>query len=238
MLRQHHLFKRGMPRVRRTDPVESFPMSESARHAEQVGPSLGAQRGAISGFAKAEGLDIVVEAETGKSADTLDRCRCRASCWHSLVRRWRPLGSPSSIGSPEILRFASGLMAQHVPRIVAELGANADPFMLHIYAVPAEKERALISERTKQMLARKKAVGALLGKRYQLAEAQTRGGEASRAAASAFAGNGLPLIREIHAVGAQNLRAFAAELTTRAIHIARSGSWSAEAVRAVLARSV
>jgi hypothetical protein len=39
-------------------------------------------------------------------------------------------------------------MAQKVPFIVTELGADADPFMLHIYAALAEKERALIAERT------------------------------------------------------------------------------------------
>jgi DNA invertase Pin-like site-specific DNA recombinase len=30
-----------------------------------------------------------------------------------------------------------------------ELGPDADPFMLHLYAALAEKERRLISERTK-----------------------------------------------------------------------------------------
>ena len=43
-------------------------------------------------------------------------------------------------------------MAHKVPFIVTELGADADPFMLHIYAALAEKERALISARTKEAL--------------------------------------------------------------------------------------
>ena len=46
------------------------------------------------------------------------------------------------------VHFISGLMAQRVPFIVAELGADADPFMLHLYTALAEKERALISTRT------------------------------------------------------------------------------------------
>jgi hypothetical protein len=46
------------------------------------------------------------------------------------------------------VHFISGLMAQRVPLIVAELGADADSFMLHLYAALAEKERALISTRT------------------------------------------------------------------------------------------
>src|SRR6516164_9703647 len=37
------------------------------------------------------------------------------------------------------VHFISGLMAQRVPFIVAELSADADPFMLHLYAALAEK---------------------------------------------------------------------------------------------------
>ena len=56
-------------------------------------------------------------------------------------------------------------MAQRVPFIVAELGRDADPFMLHLYAALAEKERRLISERTTAALQAKKASGAKLGTR-------------------------------------------------------------------------
>ena len=41
--------------------------------------------------------------------------------------------------------FISGLMAQKVPFIVAALGKNVDPFMLHIYAAMAQQEREMIS---------------------------------------------------------------------------------------------
>jgi hypothetical protein len=54
--------------------------------------------------------------------------------------------------------FVSGLMSQRVPSIVAE----ADPFMLHLYAALAEKERRLIAERTRTALAAKKAQGVKL----------------------------------------------------------------------------
>jgi DNA invertase Pin-like site-specific DNA recombinase len=39
-----------------------------------------------------------------------------------------------------------------VPFIVAELGSDVDPFMLHLFAALAQKERALISARTKEGL--------------------------------------------------------------------------------------
>ena len=61
------------------------------------------------------------------------------------------------------VHFISGLMAHRVPFIVAELGADADPFMLHLYEALAEKERALISQRTRAALAAKKAIGVKLG---------------------------------------------------------------------------
>ena len=48
-------------------------------------------------------------------------------------------------------------MKHRVPFIVTELGADTDPFLLHIYAALAEKDRALISRRTKDALAAAKA---------------------------------------------------------------------------------
>src|ERR1700730_11033912 len=61
------------------------------------------------------------------------------------------------------VHFISGLMANRVPFLVAEMGPNVDPFMLHIYASLAEKKRALISERTKAALAAAKRGGRKLG---------------------------------------------------------------------------
>src|SRR6516165_9068860 len=130
------------------------------------GLGIEAQKAAVQRFAQAEGIDLIgqhVEVETGKGADALDR---RPELGRALAQA-RKAKCPVIVAKLDRLsrdvHFISGLMAQRVPFIVAELGADADPFMLHIYAALAEKERALISTRTKAALAAKKAAGAKLG---------------------------------------------------------------------------
>src|SRR4051795_5100964 len=135
---------------------------------QQGKSSLGieAQRAAIARFCEAEGYAIEaehVEVETGKGADALER---RPQLAAALARAKRQKG-PVIVAKLDRLsrdvHFISGLMAQRVPFIVAELGAGADPFMLHLYAAFAEQERAMISRRTREALAEKKAAGAVLG---------------------------------------------------------------------------
>ena len=117
---------------------------------------------AVQRFAETEGIQIVgehIEIETGKGADALDR---RPELAAALARA-RKAKCPVIVAKLDRLSrdvaFISGLMAHRVPFVVAELGLDADPFMLHLYAALAEKERALISARTKAALAAKKAQG-------------------------------------------------------------------------------
>jgi DNA invertase Pin-like site-specific DNA recombinase len=134
------------------------------------------------------------------------------------------------------VHFISGLMAQKVPFIVAELGADADPFMLHIYAALAEKERALISERTRAALARAKDRGVALGNRTNLAEAAAKGSAATRQQADAFAANLMPLIRQLQASGIRTVRALAAELNARGVRTARGAMWHPTTAQNLLTR--
>src|SRR4051794_29242723 len=93
---------------------------------------------------------------------------------------------------------ALGRPPRSSPLVVAELGANADPFMLHLYAAFAEQERAMISRRTREALAEKKAAGAVLGG-PKLAYARTLGTAALKAEADRFASNVAPIVESIRA---------------------------------------
>jgi DNA invertase Pin-like site-specific DNA recombinase len=116
-----------------------------------------------------------VEAETGKGADAIDgRPQLAAALATAGSNKCPVLVSKLDRLSRDVA-FIAGLMAQRVPFIVAELGADADPFMLHLYAALAEKERRLIAERTKAALAAKKAAGAALGNLRNLDEAGALG---------------------------------------------------------------
>ena len=128
-------------------------------------------------------------------------------------------------------------MAQRVPFIVAELGADADPFMLHLYAALAEKERRLIGERTRAALSARKAQGASLGNRSNPAEAAALGRDVQVAAADRFAANLMPLIRDIQRSGATSLAAIADALNNRGVRSARGGRWHVSTVQNLLARA-
>ncbi len=204
------------------------------------GLGIEAQRDAIARFAAAEGCEVIaerIEIETGKGSDALGRRPQLAAALAEARKAKAALVVAKLCRLSRDVAFISGLMAQRVPFIVAELGADADPFMLHIYAALAEKERTLIADRTRAALAQKKAQGAILGNRTNLPDAQAKGAVANRAAADAFAANVLPIVRQIEAAGATTPRAIAAALNTRGIRTARGGGWYDSTVRNLLARA-
>src|SRR6188768_157635 len=114
-------------------------------------------------------------------------------------------------------------MAQRVPFIVAELGRDADPFMLHLYAALAEKERRLIAERTRAALAAKRASGVRLGNPRNIAQAGEAGRRGQTAAADNFVATMLPVLMAIQNAGASTLEAMTQALNQRGIRSARGG---------------
>src|SRR6516162_58740 len=117
-------------------------------------------------------------------------------------------------------------MQHRTPFIVAELGVDTDPFMLHIHAALAEKERRLISERTKAGLRAATKRGVKLGGR----NAQS---DKSEAEAADFAETLRPVFEELADLSA---RGVAAELNRRGITAPAGGQWHAVQVIRVRGR--
>jgi DNA invertase Pin-like site-specific DNA recombinase len=127
-------------------------------------------------------------------------------------------------------------MAHRVPFMVTELGADVDPFILRLYAALAEKERALISKRTKEALGAAKARGVALGG-PNLGDARKKAGAVIEERANQRAANVVPIIREIQATGARSLHQIADALNARGVTTPRGGRWYAKSVSNVLART-
>jgi DNA invertase Pin-like site-specific DNA recombinase len=138
----------------------------STQRQGRSGLGLDAQQAALARFAEAEGYNLVQtfqEVETGKGADALDRRPQLSAALKAARQHKAPIIVAKLDRLSRDVHFISGLMTHKTPFIVAELGADADPFMLHLYAALAEKERAMISRRTRDALAAKKAQGVKLG---------------------------------------------------------------------------
>ena len=211
----------------------------STNQQGRSGLGIEAQREALSRFAQSEGFDLFaefVEVETGKGSDALDR---RPQLAAALARA-RALRCPVAVSKLDRLsrdvHFISGLMTHRVPFLVADLGPDVDPFVLHLFAALAEKERALISGRTKSALAAAKAKGVKLGN-PRIEVARSRAVASLQAEADRAASNVLPIIAEIRRSGATTLRAIAEALNARGVPTPRGGRWHAMSVRNVIARS-
>ena len=94
-----------------------------------------------------------------------------------------------------------------------------------------------MSERTTAALHAKKAGGACLGNRRNLAYAGEIGRATLIVAADEFASGLLPVIQAIRATGARTLSSMAKELNRRGIKSARGGSWQRSSVQNLLERS-
>jgi DNA invertase Pin-like site-specific DNA recombinase len=202
------------------------------------GLGIEAQRRALQQFAKAEGLELTrefVEVETGKGSDALDR-RPQLKAALTAAKKLKCNVAVAKLDRlSRDVHFISGLMAHRVPFVVAELGVDVDPFVLHLFAALAEKERALISTRTRQALAAAKARGVTLGS-PKLSKARESAVASIKAGADQHAANILPIIKEVQKAGATTLRAIAAALNARGVSTARGGSWHAMSVKNVLDR--
>ena len=212
----------------------------STKQQQRSGLGIEAQRATVARFAETEQLTIIaefVEAETGKGADALDRRPQLAAALAAARSAKCPILVSKLDRLSRDVAFVAGLMAQRVPFIVAELGRDADPFMLHLYAALAEKERRLIAERTRAALAVRKASGARLGNPTNLIEAGERGRAAAQVTADELARGLLPVLRAIKAEGAQSIGAITTALNERKVPTPRGSRWHVSSVMNLLARA-
>ncbi|MHC2626354.1 DNA invertase Pin-like site-specific DNA recombinase [Bradyrhizobium huanghuaihaiense] len=199
------------------------------------GLGLEAQQAAIKAFCAQHGYSIEAEyreVETGKGADALERRPELAAA----MKFARKLGKGGKTGAAPIIiakldrlsrdvHFISGLMVQRIPFIVTELGPDVDPFMLHIHAAVAEKERERIAQRTREALTAAKARGQLLG--------NPGIGEARKAEADQHAEHFRPIIEPIRNLPAKRISMI---LNDRGVTTPRGGKWQATQVIRLLSR--
>jgi len=113
---------------------------------------------------------------------------------------------------------------------------EADRFTIGLFALLAEKERDLISERTKAGLAAAKRNGVKLGNPMKAA-ARSKAVATNKRKAAAFAARLCPVIAEIRAAGVDTLKGIAGCLNARGLRTAMGREWTRQAVAKVMARA-
>jgi DNA invertase Pin-like site-specific DNA recombinase len=217
----------------------------STEEQGKSGLGLEAQRAAIAYFANANGINIIAErcdVMSGKGSDALER-RPKLLETLAMAKKGRCAVIVSKLDRlSRNVHFISGLMERKIPFYCVDLGMSADPFQLHIYAALAEKERNMISERTRAALQRKKAAGIMLGcNAHKTVEASTRfhvaGVAARQEAADDFARVVAPHIARIRSTApGATYRALAAALNAWGVKTARGKEWEATSVRNLMLR--
>ena len=205
----------------------------------QSGLGLDAQRKAVMDFLNGGNWQLVdeyTEVESGKRndrpelADALDACKRQKA--KLVIAKLDRLARN--------VHFVSGLMESGVDFVAADM-PEANKLTIHILAAMAEYEREQISDRTKKALAAAKAKGKKLGwsmpsRQREQAKASRKGVKSNIAHADQFAGNTLPIIREVQAAGITTLQGIAEALNARGVHTARDKKWFPATVKNILAR--
>lgn len=219
-------------------PMVSY-LRVSTDRQGRSGLGLEAQRYANQRFCADNGFEIVaehLEVETGKGSDAIERRPKLAEALRDAKKHKCAVLVAKLDRLSRDVAFISGLMARRTAFVVAELGLDVDPFTLHMFAAFGERERSLISERTKAALAAKRAQGQKLGNPTNLDAARAEGNRTQVRAADLFAQNVLPIIGEIRSAGVVTLAGIAEALNARGIHTVRGGQWFPATVRNVLGR--
>ena len=131
----------------------------------------------------------------------------------------------------------SGLGIEAQRATVTRFAETENPKTNAYLRFSAEKERRLISERTKAALAIRKASGGKLGNPINIREAGAMGRASLVASADEHARNLLPVLRTVRNEGATTLAAITFALNERRIPTARGGQWHVSTVANLVARA-
>jgi DNA invertase Pin-like site-specific DNA recombinase len=204
------------------------------------GLGLDAQRKAVEGLCSQRGWEIIAELTEVESGKRNDRPKLTAA-----LKRAKVTGARLVIAKLDRLSrnvaFLAALQESGAKFTAADM-PEADEFTVHILAAVAQRERKLISERTKAALAAARARGVKLGNPNG-AEPIRRAAKGTTAALATVKQNAADraaeyadIVSDVRASGAHSLAAIAGELNDRGILTARGGQWHASTVRNLLAR--
>jgi DNA invertase Pin-like site-specific DNA recombinase len=185
------------------------------------GLGLEAQQEALHRFAESEGfrfVDTFKDVESGKHG--ADHRPALAAALERARKDKMPIIVAKLDRLSRDVHYISGLMKHRVPFVVTELGADTDPFLLHLYAALAEKERKLISDRTKAAMKAAKRRGVVFGGLRQ--KGVELHAEANKRAER--------LRRVFEGLSTLSARKAAAELNARKVPTPEGGKWYATQV--------
>ena len=210
--------------------------------AEQGHSGLGleAQQASVRAFAAAQGWTLVAE-----FSDIASGKDDRRPGFQAALTRCRQLGAVLAAARLDRITRRAHTLSQLLEdgySIRAADMPGADDLMMRIYAAMAQKERELISERTKAALAAAKARGARLGgdRGYRPASGPDTGAAAaSRRVAAERAAHRLLLdVDRLREAGITSRQALARSLTERGVRTPRGGKvWTHTTVGRLLARA-
>lgn len=190
------------------------------------GLGLEAQRDAIKRHIGGEPL--LAEYQEIESGKRSDRPQLRAAIAHCKKAKAKLIIAKLDRLTRN-LHFVSGLMESGVDFVAAD-NPHATRLTIHILVAVAENEREMISKRTKDALAAKKARGAVLGNpRWQ----ESIGKATAKATAAPIPPRIVKMILDMRAEG-QALRKIADELNALNITTSRQKPWHPQTISRVL----
>ena len=204
----------------------------SARQGRS-GLGLEAQRESVCRFVFASGGVIAeefTEIESGRKTDRLQLLAALAAC----RRRKAVLAIARLDRLARNAAFLLQLRDSNIEFVAADM-PHADRLTVGVLALIAERERDMISARTKDALAAAKRRGVKLGSPNPAA-ASVLGIAAIKERVRAFDRNIIPIIEHVRRAGITSLRGIAEALNARGIGTRRAGRWAGETVRQVLMR--